>query len=408
MFKKISVLIPTRGRVERLKTLLRSYEATATGDEDHSELIFRVDEDDRPTVEFFATLNKPYIRAVVVGSRLQGYKSMPAFFNEMLTRANGDVLLCGNDDMVFRTPSWASRILAKANEYPDGLFNIGVSVFNADHYPWCIVSRMTTHKLGFLWDPRIYWGDIFLRDVMGALERTVMLPEVQIDHEWAGHAPDATFAQADQESIFRDDPTYWTGTHATAVAEAVERLKASRKGISYIVPTCGRPSLQRTIDSLETWPGDEILLVGDFSLRLAERDFVRKRPEIKVVHCPPGNDWGSTERNYVTPLATGAYLCFMDDDDTQVPGTRGVLESAMNGNPSIFRMQYANGHILWDDPEIRCGNVGTPMVFVPNVLDRIGQWGPNVGGDCDYMFRLKWQPHEITFRREVICYVRPQ
>jgi hypothetical protein len=32
--------------------------------------------------------------------------------------------------------------------------------------------------------------------------------------------------------------------------------------ISFIVPTIGRPSLAKTLASIECWPGDEVLLVG--------------------------------------------------------------------------------------------------------------------------------------------------
>lgn len=179
--------------------------------------------------------------------------------------------------------------------------------------------------------------------------------------------------------------------------------------VTFIVPTIGRPTLPRTIASIEARQGDEILLVGDESLRVHVRPLLDQRPEMRFVSCPPGNDWGSTERNYATPMACGGYLSFMDDDDAYVPGARALFQSAMNGAPSIFRMQYhyAGGHVLWQEPEIRCGNVGTPMVFVPNVPDRIGLWGPNVGGDCDYMFRMKWEPHEITWREEVIATIRP-
>jgi hypothetical protein len=408
MFNKVSVLVPTRGRIERLQTFFASYEATIAGHEDLSEVVFRVDDDDHSTIDFLRASGKPYIRETLIAPRLQGYKSMPTFFNEMARAANGNVLMCGNDDMVFRTPGWARTILDAANEYPDGLFDFGVSTYNEDHYPFSIVSRYVVQRLGFLWDPRIYWGDIFLRDVMGAFDRCRMLPSVQIDHDWAGNTPDKTFHEADQTSIYQSNPSYWATTHAEAVADAVARLKnAVGHTISFIVPTSGREQLYRTIDSIETWPGDEILLVGAPELRLSERDFVRARPEIRVIDCAPGYDWGSTERNYVTPMARGSYLSFMDDDDEYVPGTRAVLETAMNGNPSIFRMRYQNGGVLWGEPEIRCGNVGTPMVFVPNVLDRIGQWGPNVGGDCDYMFRLKWAPEEFTWREEVIALIRP-
>lgn len=140
---------------------------------------------------------------------------MPIFYNEMLTVATGDVLMCGNDDMVFRTFGWPSLILAKANEYPDGLFDIGVSTHNETHYPFSVVSRVACDRLGFLWDPNIFWGDMFLRDTMAWLGRTVMLPSVRIDHEWAGYPYD----------VLHWDPTYWTETHHKAVESAVEKLK---------------------------------------------------------------------------------------------------------------------------------------------------------------------------------------
>lgn len=217
MFSKISVLVPTRGRLDRLRTMLESYARTSV--EGTSELVFRVDDDDAPTLEALAG------QQVVVGPRLNGYASMPTFFNEMFTASTGDVLLCGNDDMVFKTPGWAPLILAAANRYPDGLFNFGVKAFNETHYPFSIVSRLAAERLGFLWDPRIFWGDIFLRDVMAAFGRCEMLPHVEIDHDWIGFNPDETFRQGNQNDIWRRDPNYWAGTHARAVHDAVTKLR---------------------------------------------------------------------------------------------------------------------------------------------------------------------------------------
>lgn len=219
---KISVLIPTRQRLDRLRVMLESYVRT-TGSAIDSELIFRVDEDDLPTQELLHGLL--HGRNLVIGPRHNGYESMPLYFNEMLGISTGDVLMCGNDDMVFKTPYWASRILDVANQYPDGLFDFGVKTYNEDHYPFSIISKRVTERLGFIWDPRIFWGDIFLRDVMGAFERCIKLPSVEIDHDWVGHAPDQIFIEANQQDIFRRDPTYWVGTHAQAVNEAVTKLK---------------------------------------------------------------------------------------------------------------------------------------------------------------------------------------
>lgn len=208
-FTKVSVLVPTRTRPDRLQTLLASFARTNDG---AAELVFRVDDDDPETVAALAGYR------MVVGPRLDGYRSLPTFFNELLAVATGDVLMCGNDDMVFRTVGWPALVLEAANAYPDGLFDLGVSTHNAMHYPFSIVSRAATECLGFLWDPRIFWGDVFLRDVMDAFGRCVMLPHVAIAHDWIGN-------EAEQNTIYQRDPTYWTGTHARAVADAVSKLR---------------------------------------------------------------------------------------------------------------------------------------------------------------------------------------
>lgn len=208
-FHKVSVLVPTRQRLEQLQAMRESFDRTTDG---RAELVFRVDADDIETLELLAA------ERLVVGPRLEGYRSLPAFYNELVPVATGDVFLCGNDDMLFQTPGWPSLVLEAANRYPDGLFNFGVATYNADHYPFSIVSRALTERLGFLWDERIFWGDIFLRDVLAALGRCEMLPQVEIRHDWSGD-------EASQNEIYRRDPTYWTGTHARAVADAVARLQ---------------------------------------------------------------------------------------------------------------------------------------------------------------------------------------
>lgn len=208
MFTKVSVLVPTRGRPGRLGTLLDSFSHTTDGS---AELVFRVDDDDHETI---ARLNG---QIVVVGPRREGYRSLPVFFNELAAVATGDVLMCGNDDMVFRTPGWPGLMLHAANQFPDGLFDLGVTTHNATHYPFSVVSRAIVDRLGFLCDPRIFWCDLFLRDVMGAFGRCRMLPDVVVDHEWLGD-------EASQNTIYQRDPNYWAGTHARAVADAVARL----------------------------------------------------------------------------------------------------------------------------------------------------------------------------------------
>lgn len=218
-FEKVSVLVPTRGRVARLRTMIASFDQT-TGNDPDAELVFRIDDDDLEVLDFLRAWGG---HTVVVGPRMRGYGSMPDFFNELVGFATGSVLICGNDDMVFKTSGWPALILAKANEFPNGLFDIGVRTHNEEHFPFSITSKIVAEHLGFLWDPRIFWGDIFLRDVMSAFGRAVMLSEVEIEHDWAGFHPDKTFIESDK-GIPAD---YWNVTHPTAVTEAVNKLKAS-------------------------------------------------------------------------------------------------------------------------------------------------------------------------------------
>lgn len=176
--------------------------------------------------------------------------------------------------------------------------------------------------------------------------------------------------------------------------------------ISYIVPTLCRPSLVHTLESIETWPGDEILIVSDLSKNLHMQDFIRARPEIRCVHCLPGGDWGHTERNFASPLAKGRYLAHIDDDDFYAPGTRALMADVVEKTPErpvLFRMQYPNGITLWAEPDLRCGNVGTPMMLIPNVPEKFGTWGSFVGGDCHFLETMGWGREDIVWRPEVIA-----
>lgn len=175
--------------------------------------------------------------------------------------------------------------------------------------------------------------------------------------------------------------------------------------ISFIVPTVGRPSLLATLKSIETLPGDEIIIVGK-GASLGLQSLRRARQEIVLVDCEPGGDWGHAERNFATPFARGQYIAHIDDDDTYVPGTRSLMEDAVRthpGHPVLFKMRFPNGITLWQEPVIRCGNVGTPMFLMPNRPTMLGQWGSFIGGDCQFLETSKWKDEDYVWREEVIA-----
>jgi hypothetical protein len=169
--------------------------------------------------------------------------------------------------------------------------------------------------------------------------------------------------------------------------------------ISFIVPTIGRPSLANTLASIECWPGDEILVVGGPPVSDAR---------VRHIPCAPGGDWGHSERNFVAPYIRGQYVAHIDDDDCYAPGTRALMADAIYqtpGHPVLFRMQYPNGVTLWRHTLVIHGNVGTPMMLIPNEPDKFGVWGSFDGGDCHFLETMKWQREQIVWRPEVIAHL---
>lgn len=209
-FSKVSVLVPTRGRLERLGRFIESFKATVR-DNSTAELVFRCDTDDLESVRYLSQYDWP----ILVGPRLQGYRSLPLFYNDMARVARGDLLACGNDDMLFQTPDWPANVLEVANRYPDGVFNLGVNTgLNDDKFPFSITSRKVHDALGLINDPRLLFSDIFLRDLMGHFDRNIRVTNVMFFHDWAGHGEaDQTRRDANQhefDMVFADTTGAWT------------------------------------------------------------------------------------------------------------------------------------------------------------------------------------------------------
>jgi hypothetical protein len=172
--------------------------------------------------------------------------------------------------------------------------------------------------------------------------------------------------------------------------------------ISFIIATTGREYLGATLRSIDCWPTDEILVVGE-GLTIDD-------PRVRVIEHPRGNDWGHSERNYAMKLARCPYIAHIDDDDTYTPWAREAMHGAIIETPNrpiIFRMRYHHGQELWIDRVVKCGNVGTPMSLLPNDLSKIGTFGSFYGGDAQYLETMKWSHDDIMWRPEVTVLIRP-
>jgi glycosyltransferase involved in cell wall biosynthesis len=159
------------------------------------------------------------------------------------------------------------------------------------------------------------------------------------------------------------------------------------KTISFIIPTIGRKTLQKTLDSIQEWPDDEVIVVK---------------------HNPPSGNWGNAERQEGMEKATKDYLAFIDDDDVYVPGARYIMNRALKENfedyPILFKMQYPNGRVLWERKRVKNGNVGCPMILVPNNKEMLHCWEQNVSwADYQFINRWHWHAKDIIWKEDVIA-----
>lgn len=211
----ISVIVPTRGRTHLLASMLLSLMSTAE-DQANVEVIMRVDFDDDESIAYLRT--SPFPFPFIVGPRYKGYATLGMFINEAARMSRGDLVLVINDDVEFRTRGWDARLLAHAALYPDGIFNIGVEVENADNFIFPCVSRRQVQVLDGVFDARLIYPDIGLRDVLRAFDRAVRVHDVVLRHNWQGMSVEQMVAQPMTQS------TGYEALYGQCVREGIERL----------------------------------------------------------------------------------------------------------------------------------------------------------------------------------------
>src|SRR5678815_6097332 len=103
--------------------------------------------------------------------------------------------------------------------------------------------------------------------------------------------------------------------------------------ISFVLPTLGRPGLLAALDSIELWPGDEVLVIGEMANLYPYIRSADVERGVRFLHCPRGNDWGHSERNFAQAHAKGRYIANLDDDDVYALGHRQGMSDAMIRTP---------------------------------------------------------------------------
>jgi len=117
----ISVLLPTRGRREVLKSSLESLISKAK-DPEKLELLLGIDEDDEGAREYIEKEIAPMLREHKVECRANvfkplGYENLHVYVNTLAGSASGDWLFFWNDDGVMVTDGWDEVIRSYTGQF---------------------------------------------------------------------------------------------------------------------------------------------------------------------------------------------------------------------------------------------------------------------------------------------------
>lgn len=174
----ISILCPTRKRVQSVERLIISALETASSPE-LIEFVFYVDEDDLETRDFLKDKNNIN---TIGGERIV----LSQMWNECSKVASSDIMMHCGDDIIFKTKDWDLKVIDAFNSFEDKV----AFVHGNDGY-W--EDRLGTHgflhknwvqTVGYFVPPYFSsdFNDTWLTEVSNMVNRKIYLPDLLTEH----------------------------------------------------------------------------------------------------------------------------------------------------------------------------------------------------------------------------------
>lgn len=181
----ISILTPTRNRPNNCDRFIKSlYETTQyTGT---LELLFYVDSDD-PAKDIYKEIEERWQNnfwrvEFVIGKPMSVSKS----WNIIAEKSLGDIMIMGNDDLVYKTVRWDSKLMARLleldNPYYLSWFNDGIN--GNRHCAFPVITREWYETLGYF-SPGIFnfgYNDTWVYDIAKRVGKLNYMNEILVEH----------------------------------------------------------------------------------------------------------------------------------------------------------------------------------------------------------------------------------
>jgi len=186
---KISILTPTRNRPNNCERFIKSIYNTSAN-RNNVELLFYVDDDD-PALNSYLSLDKHCQTEYPDFYRIQFIKGEPKSvsisWNDMAEQCKGDVLIMGNDDLVYATDGWDYILEQELKKFNED--NVYVAWFEdkingEKHCAFPIISREWYECLGRFTPGCFNFGynDTWIFEVGKLLDRCHFIPSVVVEH----------------------------------------------------------------------------------------------------------------------------------------------------------------------------------------------------------------------------------
>ena len=186
--KNIAILTPTRARPGRLDTFLESVYNTA----EYPERVFcynYIDDDDPRKKAYENYLSKQHDNSTNVLGESQSVSiswNVCADFAANHLERPADILIMGNDDLIYRTRGWDTIVEEEANKFPDDIYCMWMEdLINGEkHCAFPIVSKKWYTTLGYF-TPGVFnfgYNDTWVFDVAKKVGRTHFIPKAVNEH----------------------------------------------------------------------------------------------------------------------------------------------------------------------------------------------------------------------------------
>jgi hypothetical protein len=165
--------------------------------------------------------------------------------------------------------------------------------------------------------------------------------------------------------------------------------------LSVVIPTVGRETLQRTLESFDAQPesaGLEVLVVADTfggstpALEQA-RAHVQSTRHHWLEYDAGVHMVGQPQRTYGARLARGPWVWFSQDDNISardaLAAIEAVIDAERKARPLFFRLRFAWGFEVWHEPRLRVGNIDADCLVLPRPIAQQVTWGLRYEGDFD-------------------------